>query len=287
MCHMVAGMQAHQPVYRLGIAFREAVPQSVRKALRTLQIERLLSRHPRNSAGEPVILRFFTNPVFLRRKRIKFAPKIPSGRAKTAPLTDRRGGASEKLYQEDGTMSLRINIQLSSRSTRAVHNVQNASDGFSRSIEAPASGLRINRAGDDPAGLIRSEDLRARLRVWSRQISNSQDATNLVKTAEGALEEVHNLLRLSPAGCGFGEHRHQRPDRASGGPEPDSLRHQQHQPHRGADPVRHQEAAGWQRGGFVGSNRPNAHRRRLLRRHRVWADWRRNSGGLYRRHRYA
>lgn len=46
VCHMVAGMQAHQPVYRLGIAFREAVPQSVRKALRTLQIERLLAASP-------------------------------------------------------------------------------------------------------------------------------------------------------------------------------------------------------------------------------------------------
>lgn len=90
-------------------------------------------------------------------------------------------------------MSLRINTNMSA--LNALRNVQNASDGFSRSIEKLASGLRINRAGDDPAGLIRSEDLRAQIAGLEQAISNSQDAVNLVKTAEGALDEVHNLLR--------------------------------------------------------------------------------------------
>lgn len=90
-------------------------------------------------------------------------------------------------------MSLRINTNMSA--LNALRNVQSASDGFSRSIEKLASGLRINRAGDDPAGLIRSEDLRAQIAGLEQAIANSQDATNLVKTAEGALEEVHNLLR--------------------------------------------------------------------------------------------
>lgn len=90
-------------------------------------------------------------------------------------------------------MSLRINTNMSA--LNALRNVQNASEGFSRSIEKLASGLRINRSADDPAGLIRSEDLRAQIVGLEQAIANSQDATNLVKTAEGALEEVHNLLR--------------------------------------------------------------------------------------------
>ena len=90
-------------------------------------------------------------------------------------------------------MSLRINTNMSA--LNALRNVERASDGFGRSIEKLASGLRINRGADDPAGLIRSEDLRAQIAGLEQAIANSQDATNLVKTAEGALEEVHNLLR--------------------------------------------------------------------------------------------
>lgn len=90
-------------------------------------------------------------------------------------------------------MSLRINTNMSA--LNALRNVERAADGFGRSIEKLASGLRINRAADDPAGLIRSEDLRAQITGLEQAIANSQDAVNLVKTAEGALEEVHNLLR--------------------------------------------------------------------------------------------
>ncbi|MDW8050923.1 MAG: flagellin [Armatimonadota bacterium] len=90
-------------------------------------------------------------------------------------------------------MSLRINTNMSA--LNALRNVERAAEGFSRSIEKLASGLRINRAADDPAGLIRSEDLRAQIVGLEQAIMNSQDAANLVKTAEGALEEIHTLLR--------------------------------------------------------------------------------------------
>ena len=90
-------------------------------------------------------------------------------------------------------MSLRINTNMSA--LNALRNVERASDGFGRSIEKLASGLRINRGAADPAGLIRSEDLRAQIAGLEQAIANSQDATNLVKTAEGALDEMHNLLR--------------------------------------------------------------------------------------------
>lgn len=90
-------------------------------------------------------------------------------------------------------MSLRINTNMSA--LNALRNVERASDGFGRSIEKLASGLRINRGADDPAGLIRSEDLRAQIVGLEQAIANSQDAANLIKTAEGALDEMHNLLR--------------------------------------------------------------------------------------------
>lgn len=90
-------------------------------------------------------------------------------------------------------MSLRINTNLSA--LNALRNVERASDNFGRSIEKLASGLRINRSADDPAGLIRSEDLRAQIVGLEQAIANSQDAANLIKTAEGALDEMHNLLR--------------------------------------------------------------------------------------------
>jgi flagellin len=119
-------------------------------------------------------------------------------------------------------MSLRINTNMSA--LNALRNVERASDGFGRSIEKLASGLRINRSADDPAGLIRSEDLRAQIAGLEQAIANSQDATNLIKTAEGALDEVHNLLRsmrqLAVASGNTGTNDH---DRSASEPEPDSL----------------------------------------------------------------
>ena len=61
-------------------------------------------------------------------------------------------------------------------------------------LERLSSGLRINRGADDPAGLIASESLRSEMSSISRAISNSERASNVVATAEGALAEVANLL---------------------------------------------------------------------------------------------
>ncbi|MGQ9791056.1 MAG: flagellin N-terminal helical domain-containing protein [Armatimonadota bacterium] len=90
-------------------------------------------------------------------------------------------------------MSLRINTNVTAMN--AVKNLTQTSDMFARSIERLSSGLRINRGADDPAGLIISENLRAQMVGLSQATSNAQDAANLVKTAEGALDEIHNLLR--------------------------------------------------------------------------------------------
>ncbi|MDW8319985.1 MAG: flagellin [Armatimonadota bacterium] len=90
-------------------------------------------------------------------------------------------------------MSLRINTNTTA--INALRNLSNTSEMFARSIERLSSGLRINRGADDPAGLIISENLRAQMVGLAQATSNAQDAANLVKTAEGALDEIHNLLR--------------------------------------------------------------------------------------------
>ncbi len=62
------------------------------------------------------------------------------------------------------------------------------------SLERLSSGLRINRGGDDPAGLINSETLRAEIAATNRAIGNSQRAINIIATTEAALNEASSLL---------------------------------------------------------------------------------------------
>ena len=63
-----------------------------------------------------------------------------------------------------------------------------------KSLEKLASGYRINRAGDDAAGLAISERMKAQIKGLEAASSNSQDGISLVQTAEGALNEVHDML---------------------------------------------------------------------------------------------
>lgn len=77
----------------------------------------------------------------------------------------------------------------------ALRNVGVTNMEFSKSITRLSTGLRINSAADDPAGLIISENLRSQIGSIGQAIRNNQDAVNFVKTAEGALDEVNRLLR--------------------------------------------------------------------------------------------
>jgi len=67
--------------------------------------------------------------------------------------------------------------------------------GIGKNIEKLSSGYRINRAGDDAAGLAISEKMRAQIRGLTMASKNSQDAISLVQTAEGALQSAHNILQ--------------------------------------------------------------------------------------------
>ena len=67
-----------------------------------------------------------------------------------------------------------------------------------RSIEKLYSGLRINRAGDDAAGLAISEKMRSQINGLNQASRNAQDGISLIQTAEGAVNETRNMLqRLS------------------------------------------------------------------------------------------
>lgn len=67
--------------------------------------------------------------------------------------------------------------------------------GMGKSLEKLSSGFRINRAGDDAAGLSISEKMRAQVRGLNMASKNAQDGISLIQTAEGALDEVHSILQ--------------------------------------------------------------------------------------------
>ena len=89
-------------------------------------------------------------------------------------------------------MAFRINHNIASMN--AYRNLARNDMGLSRSLEQLSSGLRINKSADDPAGLVVSENMRAQIAGLGQAIENSELATAMVQTAEGALTEVHALL---------------------------------------------------------------------------------------------
>ncbi|WP_434293578.1 flagellin [Clostridium botulinum] len=64
-----------------------------------------------------------------------------------------------------------------------------------KAMEKLSSGLRINRAGDDAAGLAISEKMRGQIRGLNQASRNAQDGISLIQTAEGALNETHSILQ--------------------------------------------------------------------------------------------
>ncbi len=89
-------------------------------------------------------------------------------------------------------MGLRINTNVSSLNTQ--RHLQNTSSKFAKSMEKLSSGLRINRAGDDAAGLAISEGLKSDIRALDQAARNSADGISMVQTAEGSLDEVSSIL---------------------------------------------------------------------------------------------
>ena len=90
-------------------------------------------------------------------------------------------------------MSLSINQNITA--FNAYRNLSSTQSDMSKSLERLSSGLRINRAADDAAGLAISEGLRSQVGGLKVAARNAQDGISVVQTAEGALTEVHSILQ--------------------------------------------------------------------------------------------
>ncbi|HEX6989072.1 MAG TPA: flagellar protein, partial [Bacillota bacterium] len=88
---------------------------------------------------------------------------------------------------------MRINHNI--MALNAWRNLSLNAHSLSKSVERLSSGLRINRAADDAAGLAISEKMRGQIRGLQMAQRNAQDGISLIQTAEGALNEVHNILQ--------------------------------------------------------------------------------------------
>ena len=87
---------------------------------------------------------------------------------------------------------MRINTNVGS--LNAWRNLTATDGALSKNLERLSSGFRINRAGDDVAGLAISENMRAQIKGLNQSIKNAQDGISLLQTAEGSLNEVHSML---------------------------------------------------------------------------------------------
>ncbi len=89
-------------------------------------------------------------------------------------------------------MSLRINTNIQALSAQRYLGINN--EAQNRSLEKLSSGTRINRAGDDAAGLAISEKLKGHIRSLKQAGRNANDGISMIQTAEGAMNEVGNIM---------------------------------------------------------------------------------------------
>lgn len=88
-----------------------------------------------------------------------------------------------------------LTVNTNPAALNAYRNLSNTQAEMSKSMEKLSSGLRINRAADDAAGLSISEGLRAQINGSNQAQRNAQDGISVIQTAEGALTEVHDILQ--------------------------------------------------------------------------------------------
>ncbi|MGO0691354.1 flagellin N-terminal helical domain-containing protein, partial [Bacillus paralicheniformis] len=88
---------------------------------------------------------------------------------------------------------MRINHNIAALNT--LNRLSSNNGASQKNMEKLSSGLRINRAGDDAAGLAISEKMRGQIRGLEMAQKNAQDGISLIQTAEGALTETHSILQ--------------------------------------------------------------------------------------------
>jgi flagellin len=95
------------------------------------------------------------------------------------------------LFKEECFMIINHNLS----AINAQRQMYKTSTAQAKATEKLSSGLRINRAGDDAAGLAISEKMRGQISGLNQASRNAQDAISLIQTAEGALDETHSMLQ--------------------------------------------------------------------------------------------
>ena len=88
---------------------------------------------------------------------------------------------------------MRINNNVTAINSHRQYTINNGAIG--KNVEKLSSGFRVNRAGDDAAGLAISEKMRTQIRGLNMASKNSQDGISLVQTAEGAMQTAHNIMQ--------------------------------------------------------------------------------------------
>lgn len=111
------------------------------------------------------------------------------------PADTLRAGKDSGVGLHGGSNIVGFRINQNIGATVALNNLQKTDLRIGKSIERLSTGLRIVRAADDPSGLVISERFRAQVEGLGQAVSNSKDGINMVQTAEGALDEVSNILR--------------------------------------------------------------------------------------------
>jgi flagellin len=103
-----------------------------------------------------------------------------------------RDKLAQRHYKK-GAYSMRINHNI--QALNAYKNLSTNQMNTSKSLEKLSSGLRINRAADDAAGLAISEKMRSQIRALDMAERNALDGISLIQTAEGGMQEVHSMLQ--------------------------------------------------------------------------------------------
>jgi len=150
------------------------------------------------SLSSPVPDRQFSAQAAARETDTANESRVHGGRG-TDPLdrderlvTNRNNDRPD--FKEEA-MGLRVNTNLAS--INAQRNLMNTGVKLGKSLEKLSSGLRINRAGDDAAGLAISESLKSEIRALQQAGRNANDGISMVQTAEGSLDEISGIaIRL-------------------------------------------------------------------------------------------
>src|SRR3954469_18343198 len=110
-----------------------------------------------------------------------------------SPVSDHGWTDAQAHITEEITMGMSINTNIAANNS--YRNLSTTQNDLSKSLEKLSSGLRINRAADDAAGLAISEGLKSQVGGLTVAARNAQDGISVVQTAEGSLTEVHSILQ--------------------------------------------------------------------------------------------